>query len=422
MAKLLSFLALATLLAGCGGGGGGSNSTGAGSASPATVSVSLTASSTTINAASAAITLTWSSTNATACTASANPNNAGWSGSEPVSGSATVTITQAGTFTLSCSGAGASGTNSVSIADTHIPGDVDTLGSAYAPGSRELAAFQRVNAVRKQCGFPEFTQNTILDKASANHANYTKALGTTSDTEVVGNPGYTGGDYTNRAVAQGWLSSAGGVGGESGGFGFATPNTQALLAANAGVRATDGFLIAVYHAIGVLWPTTSWGVGFSTVNATDQVTFFAFSFGGGNVQLNNVPLTYPCDGSTGVEYESVADENPRPPNIGMSASGHPIWGTPITVVGNQSDIVTITDATLTPQGGSPITLNVLNCGSCVSDGTADQTGELQAFFAVAYPKNPLARNTKYTAVLNGKINGKAFNRTFSFTTTDNPLW
>ena len=308
MAKLLTFLALATLLAGCG--GGGSNSAGAGSASPATVSVSLTASSTTINAASAAITLTWSSTNATACTASANPNNAGWSGSEPVSGSATVTITQAGTFTLSCSGAGASGTNSVSIADTHIPGDVDTLGSAYAPGSRELAAFQRVNAVRSQCGFPEFTQNTILDKASANHANYMEALGDTTDAETVGKPGYTGGDYFTRAVAQGWLSSAGGVGGESGGEGVGQSN------ALAGLSEANGYLTGVYHAIGVLWPTTSWGVGFSNVAATDHFIFDAFSFGGGNVQLKNVPLTYPCDGSTGMEFEGL-NESPTPPNTGV---------------------------------------------------------------------------------------------------------
>jgi hypothetical protein len=115
-----------------------------------------------------------------------------------------------------------------------------------------------------------------------------------------------------------------------------------------------------------------------------------------------LPLTFPCQGTTGVAY-SAGGETPTPPNT----SGN--WGTPVAVSGNAGDTIVLTSGTMTDTLGHVITLQLLNSSSDPNKGLS--TSE-----SVAYPATPLTANTVYTVSLTGTRNGTAFSRNFTFTT------
>ncbi|BAP89094.1 SCP-like extracellular [Burkholderiales bacterium GJ-E10] len=78
-------------------------------------------------------------------------------------------------------------------------GNVGTLPSPeYAAGSNELAAFQQLNQMRQECGFPSLADNSLLDKATTNHLNYMIANNSWSHYETQGNPDFTGYAPSNR--------------------------------------------------------------------------------------------------------------------------------------------------------------------------------------------------------------------------------
>jgi hypothetical protein len=269
----------------------------------------------------------------------------------------------------------------------------------YAASSAELAAFTLLNQERQQCGFPALVENTQEDLAASNHAKYMGSNGAqVTDTEVAGNTGYTGVTYAARATYAGYPSNVY-VGGVSGGYytNATLTNTQY------GQNLVYAWLSGVYHiAIGA-WPVTSVGVGMN------QTTYAGYPVIQGSMTIANLqpmttsgPLTFPCQGTTGIAYEG-GGETPAPPNT----SGN--FGAPVAVTGNPSDTIVLTSGTMTPPSGPVITLNLLNSAS-------DPNKLLPAFEGVAYPTSPLSPNTTYTVSINGTYNGAPFSRNFTFTT------
>ena len=269
----------------------------------------------------------------------------------------------------------------------------------YAAGSAQLAAFNLVNQQRQQCGFPALVENTQLDQAAANHAQYmTQNGGLVTDTEVSGNAGFTGVTYTDRAAHAGYPSSVGAGGVSAGYYTNATlTNTQY------GQNLVYGWLSGVYHIGIAVWPVTTVGVG------VGQTTFNGFPQVQGAMTIANLqpmttsgPLTFPCQGTTGIAYSGAA-ETPTPPNTSGAC------GAPVAVAGNPSDTVMLTSGTMTDTQGHVINLNLLNSAN-------DPNKELPAFESVAYSTTPLVANTTYTVSLAGTYNGTAFSRNFTFTT------
>lgn len=276
-----------------------------------------------------------------------------------------------------------------------VPGTVST--PQYAANSAQLAAFNLLNQYRTQCGFPALKQNTVLDQAAQNHASYMSLNGVIADSEVSGKTGFTGVTYQDRAVATGFPNSY--VGGLSGGY---YTNTT-LSETQYGQQHVVDWLAGVYHiAIGV-WPITLVGIGVSETafNGYPDVRA-SLSMSGLQTTSGNRPLTFPCQGTTGVAYQTNG-EMPAPPNtLGP-------WGTPVAVAGNPNDIVVLQTGTMTDNTGHTITLQLLN-------SAADPNKLLPAFEAVAYPMSPLQPNTQYSVNLSGTINGTAFSRAFTFST------
>lgn len=276
-----------------------------------------------------------------------------------------------------------------------VPGTVST--PQYAANSAQLAAFTLLNQYRTQCGFPALQQNTVLDQAAQRHATYMSLNGVIADNEVSGKTGFTGVSYQDRAVAAGFPT--GYVGGVSGGY-----YTNATLSETQyGQLHVVDWLSGVYHiAIGV-WPVTLVGIGVSETpfNGYPDVRA-SLSLSGLQTASGNGPLTFPCQGTTGVAYQANG-EMPAPPNT----SGP--WGTPVAVAGNPNDVVVLQTGTMTDNAGRTITLQLLNSAT-------DPNKLLPAFEAVAYPTSPLLPNTQYTVNLSGTINGTAFSRAFTFST------
>lgn len=276
-----------------------------------------------------------------------------------------------------------------------VPGTVST--PQYAANSAQLTAFNLLNQYRTQCGFSALKQNTVLDRAAQSHASYMSLNGVVADGEVPGKTGFTGVIYQDRAVAAGFPNNY--VSGVSGGY----YTNATLTETQYGQQHVVDWLSGVYHiAIGV-WPITLVGIGVSETpfNGYPDVRA-SLSLGGLQTTTSNGPLTFPCQGTTGLAYQANG-EIPAPPNT----SGP--WGTPVAVAGNPNDVVVLQSGTMTDPAGHTINLQLLN-------SSTDPNKVLPAFEAVAYPTSPLQPNTQYSVNLSGTVNGIAFSRAFTFST------
>lgn len=295
----------------------------------------------------------------------------------------------------SSSGSGSTGNPPPPSAST---GNVTT--PQYANASAQAAIFDTINSKRQACGFPALTENTLLDKSSQAHADYIGDNGgTITDTEVSGNPGFTGTTYADRATVAGYPASTAGVGGES--AGYWTNSTLSEAAYGTGIAI--GWSAAVYHIGAFVWPVTQIGIGWNETTANNYPEAHGvITLANLQPMSGSLPLMFPCDGATDVPYQDVG-ERPTPPNSNGTL------GPALAVSANPSDIVTLTSGTLTDSSGNVITLQILN-------SAGDTNNLIGKYEARAYPASPLLPNTKYSAVLSGTYNGIPFTRTGSFTT------
>lgn len=274
----------------------------------------------------------------------------------------------------------------------------------YTSGSAQLTAFNLLNQYRAQCGIPALQENTVLDQAAQSHAKYMGLNSAISDSETSGSAGFTGASYQDRAVAAGLPTSTFSTG-VSGG---ASITTNGFTAAQAGQMFVNSLLAGVYHAAIVAYPSNTMGIGEYETQSTSSGLAWTNAWESISVLVSqssifsNTPLTFPCQGVTGVPYKSTS-ESPTPPNVSNSG-----WGTPVVVMGNTSDTIILQNASMTGPSGS-VALQILN-------STTDPNKALGAYQAVAYPTSPLLPNTQYSVTLTGTVNGTAFSRNFTFTT------
>ena len=319
----------------------------------------------------------------------------------------TLAAALASTALLAACGGGGGGstpTSSTSTPTTTASGG--TLSTPnYSAGSVQLSALQQLNTWRQQCHFPALNENTELDQAAANHLNYMQSNAYLGHYEVAGNPGYTGATPLARAQAQG--------------YGFAKASILVdeengnWLHSYTGADYVAALASIPYHLAGLMLPTTDFGMDFGTVTmgptATYNVPEIVTGFQGAQGTFSAAaPLTFPCAGVTGVDYESAQQESPAP--AGIDTGTNPI-GTPITVIGNMGDTIVLQSATISDTATSTSVgpVDMLDSGN-------DTSGELRPNMAVVFPTSPLQPNTSYMVQLVGTDNGATFSTQFTFTT------
>ena len=305
----------------------------------------------------------------------------------------------------SASSPASSPSNTTSSASA-IPAGTTQATPTYAAGSVQLAMFNQINAYRQQCGFPPVQQNTLLDQAAQNHAQYmAQNGGQLTDTEVQGKPGFTGATYMDRAAHVGIPAAIYVAGGASGWY-----NDNSLSPTAMGQALATVWTSAVYHQSLIVWPYNylGFGVGQTQSNgytldiSSENIAFDSSSTN--DTYASGAPLTFPCDGMSGMPY-GINGEIPMPPNT--SSNG---FGTPVTVIGRMSDQVNLSSANMVnTTNAQVINLNILNSNT-------DPNKLLPSYQASAYPSSPLSPNTTYQVNLSGTINGTPFSRSFTFTT------
>jgi hypothetical protein len=305
-----------------------------------------------------------------------------------------------------CGGGGGGGSSGASPAapasgastPATTPSPANLTTPQYPADSFHLAAFNLLNQQRQQCGFPALQENTALDQATAAHAQYMQSNNVFSDTEVSGNPGFTGATFSDRAAHFGYTQDNGSIG-VSGGFYTGATWTETQY----GEQAVYGLVAGVYHIAIAASPTNTVGIGkvATTYNGFPE-EFYSLNLTNYQQVTTNSPLTFPCQGTTGVAY-SAGGEIPAPP----ATSGN--WGTPVAVAGNPTDTIVMQTGTMTDSSSHVIALQVL-------DSAKDPNKILPKWIGVAYPATPLSPNSQYTVSLTGTVNGAAFSRTFTFTT------
>lgn len=315
-----------------------------------------------------------------------------------------------------CGGGGSEGdANVITPPSTNVPPTQDSSvvdaiqPSTYAAGSEELAAFNRLNAERRQCGFGTLRQDTRLDQAARAHADWMLINNIYSHTESSAYPnGFTGTNSWDRASFAGYPTT------------FYTSEIISFGSTGSSVgRGEKGMremFVGVYHAIGALLPMKDVGisvrspsdVGSQTVIVPTEVVTGTTD---GYQMLGTTDIvTYPCEGVTGTEYQLVAEEpNPVPGrNLGTSPLGHPV-----IVMARMGQTLTISGATMSRvRDGRTVALRA------PVTGAADPNNELanEPHFGYVLPDEPLEPLTSYRVTISGTNNGTPFTRTFVFTT------
>ncbi len=285
--------------------------------------------------------------------------------------------------------------------------------TAAAPGhdtAAEHALRARIDAWRSQCGFPPYLHDARLRRAALNHSRYMARNGrAVTDFENPAAPGFTGIDGLARARAAGWSNLRWASSGSADQY-MHLPADGAALGRGVATIWAGG----VYHQLIVAGQYRSAGAGLLRV--TDPrfpayaLELATIALGGWNRTFAGAraPLTFPCAGIRDVPYgEAASSELPLAP--GVSRRG---FGTPVTLVGNPGERVLVLRATMESlRDGRRVALRVL-------DEANDPNHEIRMpAQAVVYPTSPLRPRTTYRVDIEGTEAGRAFRRTFSFTTS-----
>lgn len=282
----------------------------------------------------------------------------------------------------------------------------------YSVGSAELAAFGWINNERSRCGMGLLKQDTRLDQASLDHANY---LAINIDNGNLNNPltheqnpgwpGFTGVDGLARAQFRTYPgSSADLLAAITTGqavlayqalFGYATFHSQTAQGGRVDVglgtsrsmlRSLD--LPVLNVGIPVLSSTIEQILAASQLLAGDQV------------------VTYPCGGETLLARRHTP-ENPSPlPGVDLSTRG-----APVTIAVRPTQSLRISEFNMTTSAGVAVPGTLLT--------NAERTN-IDVNQAVFIADAPLPANSTLNVLIRGTNEGQRFTKQFSYSAGNAP--
>ncbi len=289
-------------------------------------------------------------------------------------------------------------------------------GVAYTAGSEDLAVFTLLNAERERCGFGTLTQNAQLDAAARAHANYQLINSFVAHLEDALNfpNGFTGTLPSDRIAAAGYLG-AGAVADEI--AGFLGINQKAGL----GEAALRNLLNAPYHLQGLMSGFRDVGIAVRSSIDTGagmpavllQINAAYKRVVGPQLFASTEVHTYPCEGTSGVNFK-LSNEEPNPVP-GRDLSTNPL-GSSIYIAARAGNTIQITSASMVRLSTQQaITLRVPVTAANDPYGPCSE-GCFKSHQAYVVADAPLQPGSPYQVTVNGTNNGASFSRTFTFTT------
>jgi len=288
-------------------------------------------------------------------------------------------------------------------------------GTNHGYSGEELAAFNLLNAERGRCGFGKLMPNAALDVAAKGHADWSLINNFIGHYQTANTPGFTGISPENRMTAAGYSKN-----GSFSGQDESVTMQKSSNKSGFGATSVRQLLNAPFHAASLL---EGWrDVGISVRNDIDVSSTAAHgarvmiqinpaypSSTGPQLPAPDEVLTYPCAGTTGVEY-ALRNESPNPvPERDLSKN--PL-GSSIQVMLRAGQTLTISSAQMTNVAtGAAVALRT----PVTSDNSPHQ-GYLRAHQGFVSADTPLTPLTTYDVTLRGTNNGTAFVKSFAFTT------
>lgn len=306
--------------------------------------------------------------------------------------------------------------------------------TTYAAGTVEKGAWDLLMSQRLSCGFGLIQQDTRLDVASAAHSHYLEQNSLDKLVTAVGHGEdstwnyYTGGNPLDRVARAGYPTASLGLYGSvteilTTYFALVSNGRAAPLVMNEATGAAQmrGLIETVYHLAGAMNAGRAGGVGVangtgpSSSSAYFQQQFRLvsdFALNSDNMQKlgSSTVATWPCAGLTGVRGKfKPATESPNPfPDV---TDAEVTYGTPIYFKADAGSKLVVSAATVTKVSDS----SVLALRQLTS--VNDAAGEIGTNEVFLVPTTALAAGSSYAVSATGTLNGTAFTKTFTFSTT-----
>lgn len=285
--------------------------------------------------------------------------------------------------------------------------------ASYAAGSTSQSAYLLLNSIRKAYGIGLYAQNTKLDTAAANHAQYVSGRWGASDYSNVGHiedaskPGFTGVNPADRIAYAGYAAA-------SSGEVLTTFISVDGVQSDPGQVAVNGLMSAPYHRFNLLNENKDIGVA-------DAAAIFAGEGGKNHTFVFNTAIaqnakaqlpsaswigTWPLDQAMDVMY-GFAGESPNP----IPVNGGACAGYPASLQVRNGLVLNTTSFTMVEAGTN--TAVSVQLSTAATDVNPTQA---RANTAYIIPFKPLKLATKYTVHFVGAVGSTAIEKTWSFTT------
>lgn len=274
--------------------------------------------------------------------------------------------------------------------------------SNYADNRAE--AFSYLNAQRLAGGVGAVLQSTTLDTASSGHSGYLAQNNTTGSAEVIGKPGFTGETVVDRTVAAGWEAGAKHLSEQILG-GSATPK-DAVIAMLSTVYDRAELLDHRAAEVGMsLAAPANQFVSMLGVQKTGALQGFVFA---DPVGVTPSVSVYPVPGGVDAPLTMV-NSTPYPLVQPWDAANPP--GFPVSIQFDAEAEFTITGFTLVDlASGQAVAGTVLTKDNDMWLSSAYRQ------FAYFVPAKALTASRSYDATVAASVFGKAFTKTWRFST------
>ncbi|QYY28348.1 CAP domain-containing protein [Cupriavidus pinatubonensis] len=278
--------------------------------------------------------------------------------------------------------------------------------STYFRTDPRLEFFNALNALRLAIGVGALRQDPALDAAAENHLEYMKLNAAMSHTEIPGNPGFTSPDPYRQVLAVGgshkqWV----GQNAYNGDIG----------------RCLASMANSVYHLQGITSNQETIGLAmrdnycvanFGIVTA-DGTGGYGLAQWGGQQLSPGTGAHYPANNASvhGVFVPAEEIPNPAPD---LATAGPPIMFR--VNVERPSDVLTVSDFTLTGPGGYAVPARILVPAESKAGSVASAIADASLYRGVVFllPTQPIAPGT-YKATFAGARNGVAIHQSWRFT-------
>ena len=325
-----------------------------------------------------------------------------------------------------CGGGGGGGdttTAATSVSGSAAGQSAGTPTSPFVPTvlvAEDVTAFRLLNAERSRCGFGTLVRNSALDAAARAHADYQAFYGIVDHLENASTMpvGFSGALPIDRVLAKGYAARQIEIGGVADEITALIGSSVKTGLGEFGVR---DLLNAPYHLRGLVSGYRDIGlavrnntdVGASKASVVLQINAAYLASAGPQLFPATEMHTYPCEGSTGVNFK-LSNESPNPVP-GRDLAVNPL-GTTVLVTVRPGNRLVVTSSSFTEVGNGQVVNTRAPVGSANDPYRGCSEGCFTSSEAYIAADAPMLANTAYRVNLAGTNNGVPFTNAFTFTT------